>query len=150
MPLRKLKPDVFVLEGLSSFAVVYYFYYFYFFMRSRHGFDNRANLELAALTGAVCAVCAWAGGKYGQRFGYFKALKLGWGLMLGAMLAGLQVESARGHVCVTLVAAAGMCFTWPSLEGMVCEGETRAGVQQMVGVYNIVWAAAAAVSNFLG
>jgi predicted MFS family arabinose efflux permease len=150
MPLRKLKPGVFVLEGLNSFAVVYYFYYVYFFMQTRHGFDNRANLELAALTGAVCAVCAWGGGKYGQRFGYFKALKLGWGLMLGAMVAGLQVESARGHVLVTLVAAAGMCFTWPSLEGMACEGETRAGVQQMVGIYNMVWAAAAAVSNFIG
>jgi len=150
MPLRKLKPGVFLLEGLNSFAVVFYFYYFYFFMQTRHGFGNRANLELAALIGAVCAVCSWAGGEYGQRFGYFKALKLGWGLMLGAMVAGLQVESARGHVLVTLVAAGGMCFTWPNLEGMACEGETRAGLQQMVGIYNVVWAATAAVSNFIG
>jgi len=150
MPLRKLKPGVFLLEGLNSFAVVFYFYYFYFFMQTRHGFDNRANLEVAALIGAVCAVWAWLGGKYGQRVGYFKALKLGWGLMLGAMVAGSQVESAWGHVLVTLVAAGGMCFTWPNLEGMACEGETRAGLQQMVGIYNVVWAAVAAGSNFIG
>jgi hypothetical protein len=150
MPLRKLKPGIFLLEALNSFAVVFYFYYFYFFMHTRHGFDNRANLELAALIGAVSAVCSWVGGKCGQRFGYFKALKFGWGLMLGAMVAGLQAESARGHVLVTLVAGAGMCFTWPNLEGMTCEGETRAGLQQMVGIYNVVWAATAAVSNFIG
>jgi predicted MFS family arabinose efflux permease len=150
MPLRKLKPGVFLLEGLNSFAVIYYFYYVYFFMQTRHGFDNRANLELAALIGAVCAVCSWVGGKHGQRFGYFKALKLGWGLMLGAMALGLCVESARGHVLVTLVAAGGMCFTWPNLEGMACEGETRAGLQRMVGIYNLVWAATGAVSNFIG
>lgn len=150
MPLRKLKPGVFLLEGLNSFAVIYYFYYFYFFMQTRHGFGNRANLELAALTGAVCAGCSWAGGKYGQRFGYFKALKLGWGLMLGAMVAGLQAESARGHILATLVAAGGMCLTWPNLEAMACEGETRAGLQQMVGIYNVVWAATGAVSNFIG
>ena len=119
-------------------------------MQTRHGFDNRANLELAALTGAVCALSAWLGGKFGQRFGYFKALKVGWGLMLGAMMAGSQIESARGHILVTLVASVGMCFTWPNLEGMACEGETRAGLQQMVGIYNVVWAAVAAVSNFIG
>ena len=79
MPFRKLKPGVFLLEGLNSFAVVFYFYYFYFFMQTRHGFDNRANLELAALTGAVSALWSWLGGNFGQRFGYFKALKIGWG-----------------------------------------------------------------------
>jgi predicted MFS family arabinose efflux permease len=150
MPLRKYKPGVFLLEGLNSFAVVFYFYYFYFFMKSRHGFDNRANLELAALLGAVCALSSWLGGKYGQLHGYFKALKLGWGLMLGAMVAGAQVESAPGHILATLVAGAGMCFTWPNLEGMACEGETRDGLQHMVGVYNVVWAAVAAVANFIG
>jgi predicted MFS family arabinose efflux permease len=150
MPLRKLKPGVFLLEGLNSFAVVFYFYYFYFFMQTRHGFDNRANLELAALTGAVSALWSWLGGNFGQRFGYFRALKVGWGLMLGAMVAGSQVESAFGHVVVTLVAATGMCFTWPNLEGLTCEGETRAGLQRMVGIYNVVWAATAAVSNFIG
>ena len=35
-----------------------------------------------------------------------------------------------------VVAAAGMCFTWPTLEALVSEGESRAGLQHMVGIYN--------------
>ncbi len=150
MSPRPLKPAVFLLEGLNSFATVYYLYYVYFFMQTRHGFDNRANLTLAALVGAVCAVCSWVGGKHGQRFGYFHALKLGWGLMLGAMAGGSLAESAGGHILATLAAAAGMCFTWPNLEAMVCEGENPGGLRQMVGIYNLVWAAAAALANFTG
>ncbi|MGA2865816.1 MAG: MFS transporter [Verrucomicrobiota bacterium] len=150
MPLRKLKPGFFLLEGLNSFAVVYYFFYLYFFMQARHGFDNQANLELAALNGAVCVVASWFGGKFAQGFGYFTALKLGWSLMLGAMLLGLALESAPGHILAAAVAAGGMCFTWPTLEALASEGETRAGLPHMVGIYNLVWAASAAVSNFTG
>ena len=50
---RRLKTGCFVLEGLNSFATVYYFYYFYFFMQTVFGFGNRANLMLAALNGVV-------------------------------------------------------------------------------------------------
>ena len=59
---RRLKTGYFVLEGLNSFATVYYFYYFYFFMQTAFGFGNKANLALAALNGAVYAVMAWQGG----------------------------------------------------------------------------------------
>ncbi len=150
MPLRKVKPGVFLLEALNSFVVVYFFFYIYFFMRTEYGFDNKANLGLAAMNGAVCAVCAWFGGRFAQRFGYFTALKLGWSVMLAAMLGGLRAQSAPGHILAVICAAAGMCFTWPTLEALACEGESRAGVQQMVGIYNVVWAAMAAVANFSG
>ena len=49
-----------------------------------------------------------------------------------------------------VVAAAGMCFTWPTLEALVSEGESRAGVQHMVGIYNAVWAGTGAVAYFSG
>ena len=45
---RRLKAGYFTLEGLNSFATVYYFYYFYFFMQTEFGFGNKANLALAA------------------------------------------------------------------------------------------------------
>ncbi len=45
---------------------------------------------------------------------------------------------------------AGMCFTWPTLEALVSEGEPRAGLQQMVGIYNAVWAGTGAVAYFTG
>ena len=150
MPHRKLKTGYFVLEGLNSFATVYYFYYFYFYMQQVFGYGNKANLLLAALNGATYAVGAWWGGKFAQRHGYFTALKLGFGLMMGALLVGLGLTSATGQILVMTATVVGMCFTWPTLEALVSEGETPSGLPHMVGLYNIVWAATAAVANFSG
>jgi len=147
---RKLKVGCFVLEGLNSFATVYYFYYFYFFMRTEFGYGNKANLALAALNGAVYALMSWQGGRFAQRFGYFAALKLGFGVMLGALAFGSQLHAAGGQIFVMAVTVAGMCFTWPSFEALVSEGETPAGVQRMVGIYNLMWSGAAAVAYFSG
>ena len=147
---RRLKTGYFILEGLNSFATVYYFYYFYFFMQTEFGFGNQANLLLAALNGAVYAVMAWQGGNFAQRFGYFTALKVGFAIMMVALAIGSQLHSAAGHIVVMAVTVVGMCFTWPTLEALVSEGETRAGVQRMVGIYNMTWAGTAAVAYFSG
>ncbi|HOX55966.1 MAG TPA: MFS transporter [Candidatus Paceibacterota bacterium] len=147
---RRLKAGCFVLEGLNSFATVYYFYYFYFFMQTEFGYGNRANLLLAALNGGVYALMAWLGGMFAQRFGYFTALKLGFGIMIAALAVGSQLHSAAGHIMIMALAVVGMCFTWPTLEALVSEGESRAGVQRMVGIYNVMWSGTAAVSYFIG
>lgn len=147
---RRFKVGYFVLEGLNSFATVYYFYYFYFFMQTTFGFGNKANLVLAALNGASYALFSWGGGKFAQRFGYYNALKLGFGIMMSAMVAGLQLHSASAHVAVMVVTVFGMSFTWPTLEALISEGEPRAGLQDMVGIYNIVWAGSASIANFTG
>jgi MFS family permease len=44
----------------------------------------------------------------------------------------------------------GMCFTWPTLEALISEKETRGGLAQMVGIYNIVWASGADLAYFTG
>lgn len=150
MSPRQLKTGYFVIEGLNSFGTTYYFYYFYFFMRQQFGFGDKANLALAALNGFVYMFAAWWGGRFAQRTGYFTALKLGFALMLGALLLGAQAESASGQIVVMLVAVIGMCFTWPTLEALVSEGETPLGLQRMVGIYNVVWAATGAVAYFIG
>jgi predicted MFS family arabinose efflux permease len=150
MSSRRLKIGYFALEGLNSFATVYYFYYFYFYMQMAHGFGNKANLVLAALNGAAYALGAWWGGKIAQRIGYFTALKIGFAVMMLALLAGSQITTASGQVVVMVVTVLGMCFTWPTLEALVSEGETRAGLQQMVGIYNVVWAGTGAVAYFTG
>ena len=147
---RRLKTGYFILEGLNSFAVVYYFYYFYFFMQKVHGFGNQANLMLAALNGATYAVCAWWAGKFAQKFGYFTALKLGFLVMVIALSTGLLVHAALGHILIMVLTVVGMSFTWPTLEALVSEEEPAPGLQHMVGVYNVVWAATAAVANFCG
>jgi MFS family permease len=147
---RRLKSGVFVLEGLNSFATVYYFYYFYFYMQKAFGFGNKANLLLAALNGATYAVASWYAGKFAQRFGYFTALKLGFLLMLGALAAGSRLGGAAGQVAVMVAAVVGMSFTWPTLEALVSEGESGEGLQKMVGLYNVVWATTAAIGSFAG
>jgi predicted MFS family arabinose efflux permease len=146
---RRLKTGYFVLEGLHSFGTVYYFYYLYFFLQKQFGFGNKDNLVLAALSGATYAFCCFFSGRMVQR-GYFSALKVGFTTMACAMVLGLFVTTARGEVAVMVLNIIGMSFTWPTLEALVSEAEDRAGVQHMVGVYNVVWATTAAVANFTG
>ena len=49
-----------------------------------------------------------------------------------------------------MAVVAGMSLTWPTLEALVSEGEPRAGLQQMVGIYNAIWAGTGAVAYFTG
>lgn len=150
MHSRRLKTGFFVLEGLNSFATIYYFYYFYFFMQRVYGYGNKANLVLAAVYGAFCTAASWWGGKFGQRYGYFTALKVGFGLMALALAPGPWVPSAAGQIVIFCLVSIGVCITWPSLEALVSEGEPRLGLQQMIGIYNVVWAGTAALANFFG
>lgn len=147
---RFVKNGCLVLEGLNSFGTVTYFYYFYFFMQQQFGFGNKANLVLAALNGATYAFGSWLCGKIAHRLGYFNTLKLGFGIMAVALAAGSQLNSAGWHITVMLVTDIGMCFTWPTLEALVSEGEEPAQVPHMVGVYNIIWAATGAGAYFIG
>ncbi len=148
---RRIKTGLFLLEGLNSFATTYYFYYFYFFTNQKFGFDNKANLILAAFAGLIYVPAAIYGGRFAQRAGYFTALKLGFAIMIGALSVGwLGVDSAVGHIVVMLVTVVGMCFTWPTLEGMVSEGEDYPGLQRNLGIYNVVWAGTGALAYFSG
>jgi MFS family permease len=150
MSPRQLKTGYFILEGLNSFSTTLYLYYFYFFTRTLYGFDNKANLVLAAVNGLVYAVFSLYGGRFAQRFGYFTALKVGFGVMLGAFVVGSQVTALYGQISLLFLMVVGMCFTWPTLEALVSEGESRRGVQNMVGMYNVVWAGTGAIGYFLG
>src|ERR1700690_214474 len=134
---RRLKTGYFLLEGLNSFATVYYFYYLYFFLQKAYGFGNQANLMVAALNGATYALTSWFAGRFAQRYGYFIALKIGFLIMILALSLGLAAHSATEHIGVMVLTVAGMSFTWPTLEALVSEGESRAGLQDMVGIYNL-------------
>jgi predicted MFS family arabinose efflux permease len=147
---RQQKSIYFVIEGLNSFTTVYYFYYFYFFMQQQFGFGNKANLVLAAANGATYAIGSWWSGRLAHRYGLLNALKFGFAVMFAGLLVGSQVSSASAQIVVMVVTVVGMCFTWPMLEALVSENESRAGLQSMVGVYNVVWAATGALSYFVG
>ena len=68
----------YTVEGMNSFATVIYFNYLYFFFRDQFGFNDRQNLELAALIGLIYTFASWLAGRFAQRcMAICTALKLG-------------------------------------------------------------------------
>ena len=148
---NQIKAGCFILEGLNSFATTYYLYYFYFFTHQKFGFGNKANLILAAVAGLIYVPAAIYGGRFAQRAGYFTALKLGFAIMVCALTAGgFAGNSAAGHIAAMLITIVGMCFTWPTLEALVSEGEDYPGLQRNLGIYNVIWAGTGALAYFSG
>jgi len=147
---RKLKTGYFILEAVNAYATAYYFDYLFFYMRLDFEFGNLGNLVLAALNGLIYMSAAWFGGKFAQQRGYFFALRVGFVVMALALAVGSQLPGVVSQFVVMVVWTVGMCFTWPTLEGLISERETRAGLSQMLGVYNVVWAAGAALAYFTG
>ena len=147
---QKTRTVCFTIEGINSFAVVIFFNYLYFFMRDRFGFDDKHNLAVAAWLGFTYIFFAWQAGRFAHRFGYFTALKVGFGLMAAGLAAGSELVSAPGLILAATMANIGMCFIWPTLEALVSESETPAGVPRAVGIYNIVWAMTNALAYFIG
>ena len=144
------KKEYFLLEALNSFATTFYFYYLFFFMAREYSFDDRKNLLLAAVNGLVYLVGAWVGGQFGQKLGYFKALGFGLSIMASSMVLGAWVQGWAAHVSAMIACTIGMCFTWPSLQALVSEKENPYGLQQMVGIYNLVWSTAGSLAFFSG
>jgi predicted MFS family arabinose efflux permease len=150
---RLFKIAYFTIGGVCSFAVSFYFCYIYFLMRDQFSFSSRHNLAFAALNGFVYVFASWKAGQFAQRRGYFKAIKLGLGLMLLGLAAGSQLSrlgSTVGLVSATVVLTVGQCFIWPAIEALVSEGEKRTGLSRSVGIYNVVWAGTQALALFGG
>jgi len=147
---RPYKPGVFVLAALNTVATTFYFNYLFFFLRDTFGFGNRENLWVSALHGFIYVFAAWQGGRFAQRHGYFVSLKLGYALLTIVMLLGTMLNSVMGQLFVLVLYSTALLFTWPALEALATEGESRRGVQRMVGIYNCTWASFAALAFFGG
>jgi len=147
---REFKTACFALEGLSSFSTAFNSYYLYFYMRDQFGFGNKENLAFAALNGLVYTISAWQGGRFAQRRGYFTALKIGFTLMILALMVASQSRFAAGVIAATGLFNVGMCFLWPTLEAMVSEGGDAVSLPRAVGTYNLVWASTNALALFVG
>ena len=150
MTARQVKAGYFVLTGLNSIATTYYFYYLFFLMEKQFGFGNLGNLFLSACNGLVYMFAAWYGGRFGQRHGYGRALCVGFTTMILALITGNFLSSVSGQFLVMIAWTLGMCFTWPILEALVSEKESPIGLQQMIGIYNLVWAGCAALAYLAG
>src|SRR5439155_11532247 len=117
---------------------------------ARFGFGRMENLILAASLGLVYAFASIGCGRFAQSRGYFLSLRLGFFIMAVVLAVGSAIQSIFGHVAAMIVCTVGMCFTWPTLEAMVSEGEPPTRLQRMVGIYNIVWAGGGAFAYFIG
>lgn len=148
--VKSAKVGCFVLEGLNAFASALYFYYLFFFMQRQFGFGNLENLSLAAFNGLIYTGTAWLAGRFGQRYGYYRALAVGFSTLAVSLLIGSFVGTAWGQVAVLVGWTVGICFTWPNLEALASEGENAVGLQRVIGVYNLVWAGFSALSYFSG
>jgi predicted MFS family arabinose efflux permease len=147
---RHYKPGVFALAALNTIATTFYFNYLFFYLHERFGFDNRQNLWVSALHGLVYTASAWQCGKFAQRRGYFTSLKLGYAALAILMLVASLLDSVAGQLVIVFAYSIALLLTWPALEALASDGENRAGVQRMVGIYNCTWASGAALAFFCG
>ena len=147
---QKRQRICFTIEGLNSFALVFYFTYLYFFLHHQFGFADKHNLAIAALLGLCYALASWQAGRLARRWGYFASLKIGVVIMAAGLLAGAWLNSAVAEIGCAIVVTLGMCFTWPVLEALISENEHPDRVPHAVGIYNITWAWTNALGLFLG
>lgn len=155
---QRVKVGAFVLEGLNSISTTYYFYFIYWFLKAEFGFGARENLLWAVANGVVYVIASLQGGRFGQRKGYLRALKLGFGGMSTCFLAGWfvhQLDLRQGveitlQAALMLLATVSICFTWPNLEAVVSEGEPGHRLQRYIGIYNLVWSGTGAFAFFTG
>ena len=145
--MNPLKMLLLAMELINCYAVVYYSNFLFFYMRNRFGFGELQNLLLAALGGLVYVVAAWQGGAFAQRYGGMRSLVLGFGGMVLSLVGGLFLDTALAQVIVYAFWAASVCFTWPALEALICEGP-RSSLPNMVGLYNVGWAAGGSMAFF--
>jgi predicted MFS family arabinose efflux permease len=150
MTRSRLKLGYFALEAINSFAATFYIYYIFFLARDEFGFTNRGNLFLTAIHGLVYVFASWQGGRFAQRFGFFHALRIGYGGMALGLALGLIIPGVIGQIVALAAWTIPLCLIWPTLEALVTEGETFKGTARMVGIYNLVWSSASAVAFCTG
>jgi predicted MFS family arabinose efflux permease len=149
--MRSLKKYFFLLATLNTLATTWYSNYIFFFLRDNFGFRNQENLWVSALYGLIYIPAAVQCGKFAQRRGGVTSLKVGFGGLTLAMIAGALLRGTiPGNLCVLVAYTAVLLFIWPALEALVSENETQAGVQHNVGIYNASWASGAAIAYFVG
>ena len=150
MSLRIPKGTVYAATALSTIATFYHFSYLFFLLRDRYSFDNRLNLRVAALHGAIYVFAAWQGGRFAERRGYTASLTAGFVGLFLCMVVGALVSSAAALLAVMAVYTIVLLLVWPALEALAIADEPPERVPHLVGLYNLTWSGAAALAYFTG
>ena len=137
----------YLIELINCYAAVYYSNFLFFYLRRTFDFGEAENLLTAALGGFVYIIAAWQGGKLAQRYGCIRLIYIGCGIVILSLALGMVLPTATAQVTVFCLWTVGVCFIWPALETLISQ---RAGAElaKMVGIYNVTWAAGAAVGYF--
>ena len=150
MTHRRLKTGYFALTALNTLATTLFFNYLFYFLRDRFGYGNLQNFAISAVYGFIYIFSAWQCGRFAERRGYLTSLKIGFAGLTIVAVAGALLDSKLGFLALVAAYSVMLLFTWPALEALVSENESRAGVQDMVGIYNCTWSAASFLAYFTG
>jgi MFS family permease len=150
MTIGRFKAGIFCLEALNAFATAFFFNYLFFYLRNAFGFSNFGNLLFCALNGFIYMFAAYPGGRFGQRRGYFAALRLGFGFLALPLALGSFFHHPIALAGVMCIWTLGLSLTWPTLEALVSEKESPARLPRLIGIYNVVWSGGAALAYFSG
>lgn len=149
-PSGRLKTGYYALTAFGSLATSYYFNYLFFFLRDRFGFENRGNLTVAALHGAIYVFASVQGGRYAERHGLHRSLRIGFAGLVCCMLAGAMAPWVWLHLVIVVGYTLSICFIWPAVEALVTHDEPASRVPHTIGVYNCTWSIASATAYFTG
>lgn len=146
--ISRSKKLFYLFEGINCFSAVYYSNFIFFFMQKQFGFGDLENLLLAALNGIVYTVGSWQGGKFAQKYGPVFSITIGVSGLCVALFVGGMVHTIILQIVAYVLWTISICFIWPALEAVVSD---NAGddLSTMVGLYNVTWAGAGAVSYFI-
>lgn len=148
--MSRRKAIGFLLTGLNTLSSAYFGNYVFFLLQQQYGFGNRENLLVGALHGLIYVPAAWLGGRFAQRRGLTASMKVGFAGMALAMTVGGLLPTLTGLFLSMALWTVAMCFTWPALEAHATHGESDAGTQHMVGIYNLTWSGCAGLMYFAG
>ena len=147
MMISPAKFLIYLIELINCYAAIYYSNFLFFYLRETFGFGEWENLLTAAFGGFIYIIAAWQGGKLTERYGCIRMLYLGACGVIMALALGLVCTTPPAQVMVFCLWTVGICCIWPALETVISD-QAGASLSKMVGIYNVTWAAGAALSYF--
>ncbi len=147
-PTRLRLHDYYTIEGLNAFACTIFGSCLYFWTRARYGYSDADNLWLGSLQGLPYVLVPPLGGRWGDRWGHDRLVRVGTLGMLAATLLTWLVHLPWLPFLTLPLFIAAMSLTWPSLEAAVVLHPGRLSTPDRLGIYNLVWSALGSLSFF--
>lgn len=149
MMVSPAKVLFYLIELINCYASIYYSNFLFFYLHRTFGFGKAENLLTAALGGLVYIIASWQSGKLTQRYGGVRMLYLGACGVILSLSLGMAFTTSTSQIIIFCLWTISVCFIWPAIETLV-SNRAGASLPKMVGIYNVTWAAGAAIGYFTG